>query len=123
MSIATSLLPTPVNSSCSGIVTFVHIQLFKHSERSIALDPRQKRVHITVRLAQEVIQEISTPTSSQVGKSTRGQRSRSSAVLRAGNTTGVRSSGRKIQPSIRRTRSQWELAESDEDSSCIIVKQ
>jgi hypothetical protein len=78
---------------------------------------------VVARRAQEVIQEITTPTSSQVGKSTRRQRSRSSAVLRAGNTTGVRSSGRKIQPSIRRTRSQWELAESDEDSSCIIVKQ
>ncbi len=38
-----------------------------------------------------------------------------SAALMYGKTTGVRASGHKTQPSIRRTRSQWELLSSDEE--------
>lgn len=73
--------------------------------------------------AQQEIQGTITQTSGQVSDLNRQQRRGLFVALRAGNTTGVRSSGRRMQPSIRRTRSQWELIESDEDSSCIVVKQ
>jgi hypothetical protein len=45
----------------------------------------------------------------------RHQARRRSAVPREGRTTGVRASGRKTQPCIRRQRSQWELWNSDEE--------
>ncbi|KAH9237038.1 hypothetical protein K456DRAFT_1493190 [Colletotrichum gloeosporioides 23] len=51
--------------------------------------------------------------SSQVGLSQR--QTRSQGVLRTGQTTGVRMSGRQLQASIRRRRSQWELLGSDEE--------
>lgn len=43
------------------------------------------------------------------------------AVLGHGRATGVRESGRRTQPSIRRTRSQWELISSDDDALPEIV--
>lgn len=95
----------------------------RRSERNRGRPPESLNKPTLARRAQKEIQETITQASNQVSDSTRRRRSRLSAVLRAGNTTGVRSSGRRMQPSIRRTRSQWELAESDEDSSCIIVKQ
>ena len=73
--------------------------------------------------AQKAPQEFITQTSSQIGTSTRQRAGRFSKVLGSGKTTGVRYSGRRMQPSIRRTRSQWELARSDEDdASCIFVR-
>ncbi|KAL6408140.1 hypothetical protein AUP68_08513 [Ilyonectria robusta] len=51
----------------------------------------------------------------QVSISTQRQTRSQSATLGSGRTTGVRASGRRTQPSIRRTRSQWELVDSDED--------
>ncbi|KHO10645.1 hypothetical protein MAA_11746 [Metarhizium robertsii ARSEF 23] len=74
--------------------------------------------------AQKAPQEFITQTSSQIGTSTRQRAGRCSKVLRTGKTTGVRYSGRRMQPGIRRTRSQWELARSDEDdANCIFVRQ
>ena len=54
-------------------------------------------------------------TSLQQGQSAYRQTRSKSAVLMYGKTTGVRASGHKTQPSIRRTRSQWELLSSDEE--------
>jgi MULE transposase domain len=44
-----------------------------------------------------------------------------SIVLGAGRSTGVRANGRQLQPSIRRTRSQWELIETDEEESDVAI--
>jgi hypothetical protein len=64
--------------------------------------PRGSKNRTTLaRQAQEAAQELPTHTGS-------GTRSRS-ARLGAGNTTGVRASGRRVQPSVRRRRSKWEL--------------
>ncbi|KAK4067510.1 hypothetical protein Purlil1_13843 [Purpureocillium lilacinum] len=47
-----------------------------------------------------------------------------SAVLGTGKTTGVRASGQRTQPNIRRRRSQWEMLGSGEEvHPCIIVEQ
>ena len=74
--------------------------------------------------ADKAAQETITQASSQTGTSTRQRTGRLSTVLKTGKTTGVRCSGRKMQPSIRRTRSQWELAKGDdEDAGCIVVRQ
>ncbi|EXU95776.1 MULE transposase domain protein [Metarhizium robertsii] len=74
--------------------------------------------------AQKATQKTITQTSSQTGMLAHQQTSRPSTVLRSGKTTGVRCSGRRTQPNIRRTRSQWELAKSDEeDGDCIVVEQ
>jgi hypothetical protein len=56
-----------------------------------------------------------TQASSQVGNSTQRQTRSQLATVGSGRTTGVRASGRRTQPSIRRARSQWELDNSDED--------
>ncbi|KAH8665499.1 hypothetical protein BGZ61DRAFT_366161 [Ilyonectria robusta] len=67
------------------------------------------------RLSQEASQASNTQASIQVSISTQRQTRSQSATLGSGRTTGVRASGRRTQPSIRRTRSQWELVDSDED--------
>jgi hypothetical protein len=73
---------------------------------------------------QHSTRETVIQTDSQNGNSSQQQTGRPSKVLRAGNTTGVRYSGRRMQQNIRRTRSRWELAKSDEeDAGCIIVRQ
>jgi hypothetical protein len=74
--------------------------------------------------AQKASQEAIEQTNSQSSTSARQRTGRLSKVLRSGKTTGVRYSGRRTQPSIRRTRSQWELAKGDDaDAGCIIVRQ
>jgi hypothetical protein len=74
--------------------------------------------------AQKLSQAAIVQTSSQIGTSTRQRTGKLSKVLKTGKTTGVRYSGRRSQPNIRRTRSQWELAEGDnEDAGCIVVRQ
>ncbi|EXU95515.1 hypothetical protein X797_011427 [Metarhizium robertsii] len=73
--------------------------------------------------AQKATQKAITQTSSQTSMFAHQQTSRPSTVLRSGKTTGVRCSGRRTQPNIRRTRSQWELAKSDEEDDCIVVEQ
>ncbi|KHN93907.1 uncharacterized protein MAM_01777 [Metarhizium album ARSEF 1941] len=76
-----------------------------------------RRVHKATR-------ETITQTGGQIGISAQQGPGRPSKVLNAGNTTGVRYSGRRTQRNIRRTRSQWELAKSDdEDPDCIVVRQ
>ncbi|KAL6405570.1 hypothetical protein AUP68_11330 [Ilyonectria robusta] len=67
------------------------------------------------KLALEASQLSNTQASSQVSTSTQRQTRSQLATLGSGRTTGVRASGRRTQPSIRRTRSQWELVNSDED--------
>jgi hypothetical protein len=68
--------------------------------------PRGSKNRSTLaRQEQETGQELSLRTHS----GTRGRNTR----LGAGNTTGVRASGRRVQPSVRRRRSQWELSEDD----------
>ncbi|KJK78209.1 hypothetical protein H634G_06382 [Metarhizium anisopliae BRIP 53293] len=74
--------------------------------------------------AQKATQETITQASSQISISIQRHTGRLSTILRSGKTTGVRCSGRRTQPNIRRTMSQWELAKSDEeDADCIVVKQ
>jgi hypothetical protein len=64
--------------------------------------PRGSKNRTTLaRQTQEATQELSIRTRA-------GTRSRS-ARLGAGNTTGVRASGQRVQPSVRRRRSQWEM--------------
>ncbi|EGY20871.1 uncharacterized protein VDAG_02395 [Verticillium dahliae VdLs.17] len=53
----------------------------------------------------------SQPAISQANVATQPLLRSQSRVLGAGNTTGVRASGRRTQPSIRRTKSQWEMLE------------
>ncbi|KFG84092.1 hypothetical protein MANI_015087 [Metarhizium anisopliae] len=73
---------------------------------------------------QKAAHETITQTDSQIDIFTQQQTGRRSTVLRSGKTTGVRHSGRRTQRNIRRARSQWEIAQSDEEhASCIIVKQ
>ena len=73
---------------------------------------------------QKSAHENITHTDSQIDIFTQQQTGRRSTVLRSGKTTGVRYSGRRTQRNIRRARSQWEIAQSDEEhASCIIVKQ
>nr|CEG03583.1 unnamed protein product [Fusarium acuminatum CS5907] len=67
------------------------------------------------RLPLESSQQVSSQVSSQARTSSQRQTRSRSAVLGGGRTTGVRTSGRKTQPSIRRRRSQWELLDSDEE--------
>ncbi|KAH7462854.1 hypothetical protein FOMA001_g18404 [Fusarium oxysporum f. sp. matthiolae] len=67
------------------------------------------------RLPLESSQQVSSQITSQASTSSQRQTRRRSAVLGGGRTTGVRASGRKTQPSIRRRRSQWELLDSDEE--------
>lgn len=61
--------------------------------------------------AQESAQDDNT---APVSSSTRLRVCQTGRILKSGKTTGVRSSGQRIQPSIRRTRSQWELAKRDD---------
>ncbi|KAI8411262.1 hypothetical protein FOFC_07856 [Fusarium oxysporum] len=67
------------------------------------------------RLPLESSQRVSCQVSSQASTSSQRQTRSRSAVLGCERTTGVRASGRKMQPSIRRRRSQWELLDSDEE--------
>ncbi|KAH8661812.1 hypothetical protein BGZ61DRAFT_368721 [Ilyonectria robusta] len=63
---------------------------------------------------QSTLARIEQETSQQdrsVARVTRSQ----SAVLGPGQLTGVRATGRRLQPNIRRIRSQWELISSDEE--------
>ena len=62
------------------------------------------------RLVTEAKKQI-IPASSSLHQQMQSQ----SAALGHGKTTGVRATGRRTQPSIRRTRSQWELLSSDDD--------
>jgi MULE transposase domain/FAR1 DNA-binding domain len=66
---------------------------------------------------------LALEASQQASPSSQPQICSQSAVLGSGRTTGVRASGRRTQPSIRRRRSQWEMVQSDEEAlSCITVK-
>jgi hypothetical protein len=73
--------------------------------------PGSRNKSTVTRLALEASQQAS----SQVRTSSQRRTGSRSAALGAGRTTGVRASGRKTQPSIRRRRSQWELLDSDEE--------
>lgn len=77
--------------------------------------PRQAR------LALGVSQQANDQAISQASASSQRQTRSRSAALGAGRTTGVRASGRKTQPNIRRRRSQWELLNSDEEALPSIV--
>ena len=65
--------------------------------------------------------EASQQASSQFRLSRQRPTHSQSGILGAGKTTGVRASGRRTQPSIRRRRSQWESHESDGILSSIEV--
>ncbi|KAF5119705.1 PKS-NRPS hybrid synthetase [Metarhizium anisopliae] len=74
--------------------------------------------------AQKAARGTTSQSSSQARISTQQQAGRLSAALIEGKTTGVRFSGRRTQRNIRRARSRWELAKSDEeDAGCIVVQQ
>ncbi|KAJ3455672.1 hypothetical protein MRS44_017154 [Fusarium solani] len=67
--------------------------------------------------------EESQRAGSRAGPSSQPQTRSQSATLGNGRTTGIRASGRRTQPSIRRRRSQWEMVKSDEEVlSCITVR-
>ncbi|EWZ28467.1 hypothetical protein FOZG_17860 [Fusarium oxysporum Fo47] len=83
----------------------------KASERRRGRPPRSQNRSTLARLEVDASQQAS----SQASTLHRYQARRRSAVLREGRTTGVRASGRKTQPSIRRQRSQWELRNGDEE--------
>ncbi|KAG6979587.1 PKS-NRPS hybrid synthetase [Fusarium oxysporum f. sp. conglutinans] len=83
----------------------------KASERRRGRPPRSQNRSTLARLEVDASQQAS----SQASTLHRHQAHRRSAVFREGRTTGVRASGRKTQPSIRRQRSQWELRNGDEE--------
>jgi hypothetical protein len=83
----------------------------KASERRRGRPPRSQNRSTLARLEVDASQQAS----SQASTLHRHQARRRSAVLREGRNTGVRASGRKTQPSIRRQRSQWELRNGDEE--------
>lgn len=72
--------------------------------------PGSRKQKTMARLATEATQHA-VPVLSSLRRQTRSK----SAALGFGRTTGVRASGRRTQPSIRRARSQWELLSSDEE--------
>ncbi|KNB13731.1 hypothetical protein FOXG_14088 [Fusarium oxysporum f. sp. lycopersici 4287] len=81
--------------------------------------PGSRNKSTLARLALEESQQASSRVSPSSWPQTRNQ----SATLGSGRTTGIRASGRRTQPSIRRRRSQWEMVESDEKVlSCITVR-
>ncbi|KAK2005249.1 hypothetical protein LZ32DRAFT_546460 [Colletotrichum eremochloae] len=61
-------------------------------------------------------QEASQPSQSQISSSSQPRTRSQSGVLSKGRTTGNRASGRPMQPSIRRTQSEWEMVCSDDES-------
>ncbi|KAJ0126630.1 Uncharacterized protein HZ326_30262, partial [Fusarium oxysporum f. sp. albedinis] len=78
--------------------------------------PRIVNKSTLTRVSLETSQHSNTQANSEVSSiSTQCQTQSHSATLGSGRTTGVRASGRRTQPSIRRTRSQWELVDSDEN--------
>jgi hypothetical protein len=78
--------------------------------------PRIVNKSTLTRVSLEPSQHSNTQANSEVSSiSTQCQTRSQSATLGSGRTTGVRASGRRTQPSIRRTRSQWELVDSDEN--------
>ncbi|KAH7471692.1 hypothetical protein FOMA001_g13476 [Fusarium oxysporum f. sp. matthiolae] len=78
--------------------------------------PRTVNKSALTRVSLEPSQHSNTQANSEVSSiSTQCQTRSQSATLGSGRTTGVRASGRRTQPSIRRTRSQWELVDSDEN--------
>ncbi|KPA39292.1 mule transposase protein [Fusarium langsethiae] len=87
--------------------------------------PGSRNKSTLTRLTQEASQQASSQASSKASGAatpssqvvTRSQ----SANLGVGRTTGLRASGRRTQPSVRRQRSQWELIGSDEDTIRVIV--
>lgn len=66
----------------------------------------------TQQSTQEVISIPTLQSSTSTQRLTRSQ----SAVLSTGRSTGARAAGQRLQPNIRRTRSQWELISSDEET-------
>jgi hypothetical protein len=74
--------------------------------------PRGSRNKATLRRQHEASQEEgSLPAHRQKPSQDRQQKT---ASLGSGRTTGVRASGRRTQPSVRRRRSQWELLGDEE---------
>jgi hypothetical protein len=59
-------------------------------------------------------EENSQPAGTGMAMRSRGSRTRTD-VLGSGRTTGVRATGQRTQPSVRRRRSQWELLISSDD--------
>lgn len=115
-----SLAVTVSSQSASQSTTQLGSQLNKR-KRGRSLGSQNKA---TLARMQEASSESNMQTGSQVTDIAQQQKGRFAVVLRAGKTTGVRSSGLRIQPNIRRTRSQWEIVESEnEDTDCIIVRQ
>jgi hypothetical protein len=87
------------------------------SRRRRGRPPRGLNKLTSARMELEASQQASSQASATNQHPTRSQ----SAILGAGRTTGVRASGRKTQPSIRRRRSRWELHDSDEEILSSIV--
>jgi hypothetical protein len=87
--------------------------------------PRILSKSTLTRFALEASQQSNTQANSEVSSiSTQCQTRSHSATLGSGRTTGVRASGRRTQPSIRRARTQWELVDGDEDIlSSIVVRE
>ncbi|KAJ3453593.1 hypothetical protein MRS44_017840 [Fusarium solani] len=81
------------------------------SRRRRGRPPRSLNKSTPARLELEASQQASSKTGTSNQRQARSQ----PAVIGAGRTTGVRASGRKTQPSIRRRRSQWELVNNDEE--------
>jgi len=98
-------------------------QLISHSNgRRRGRPPGSLNKSTLAKRAKDLSQDTMARTSSQTSVSTRQQKNRLPVVLEAGKSSGMRYSGRRTQPNVRRTRSQWELAKSGEDdASCIVV--
>ncbi len=95
------------NTSTSPLVRHPHGQVVSARGRGRPLGSQAKTAAGRARQASRP----SLPAERSAHRKTR----RKSAVLGFGKTTGVRANGHKTQPSIRKTRSQWELLSSDEN--------
>jgi hypothetical protein len=81
--------------------------------------PGSQNKSTLARLALEASQQASSQASSQANPLSQRQIRSQPSILGTGRTTGVRASGRRMQPSIRRRRSQWELLNSNSDEEIL----
>ena len=119
--------PVPARLSISGssqsMSQLISLLASKPTGRKRGRPPGSRNKSTLARLALEGSQESNIQASAQASLPTQRQIRSQSATLGSGKTTGVRASGRRMQPNIRRTRSQWELVNSDEEAlPCIIVR-
>ncbi|KAF5256396.1 hypothetical protein FOXYS1_13132 [Fusarium oxysporum] len=125
--IATALRGRPKNTT-QVVPTWLAIDTSSQSSVQPVSKPasqasRRRRGRLPGSRNKSTLARLALEESQQASPSSQPQTRSQSATLGGGRTTGIRASGRRTQPSIRRRRSQWEMVESDEEVlSCITVR-